>query len=187
MVNLKSSPWLMLATSALLLVGGKAAAIDGAGIRSFQVESDPAGAAVITITGHHGTTPLTLDERDIYPNSYPADETAQYGVVTLRKTGCRELNIRPGDSDIVNGLSLQLECGGLASSDSEDRGAADAAAAGEVAAPAAPGEADSSRRDEGSSASRKLEQLRFLQELLEEGLITPEEEATIRRRILERH
>ncbi|WP_220338348.1 hypothetical protein [Wenzhouxiangella sediminis] len=177
---------LSLLALSLLLAGGRAEAIDGAGIRSFDVESDPAGAEVITITGHHGTTPLTLDERDIYPNSYASEDMAQYGVVTLRKAGCRELNIRPGDSDIVTGLSLQLECGEQVSPDSEGRDDRAGGLAADAAAPPPSRESGSGPGGDETPASRKLEQLRFLQELLEEGLITPEEEAIIRRRILER-
>lgn len=145
-------------------------ALDGAGIRSFTVESDPAGAEVMTITGDHGTTPLTLTERDIYPNSYRPERQSQYGVVTLRKAGCEEMNIRPGELDIVNGLSLVLDCGSRA-------------VAGDTA-PALPAGRPAVATDDGS-ASKKLAQLRFLQDLLDEGLITADEEATIRKRILE--
>lgn len=158
-----------------------AAAIDGAGIRSFTVESDPSGAEVITITGRHGTTPATLDERDIFPNSYPPEDISQYGIVTLRRDGCRDLNIRPGEEDIVRGLSLQLDCERNAGTDAA-RTTLEPEKGG--AAPQAPGKA-ASGIDDRDRASKKLEQLRLLQELLEEGLITAEEEAVIRRRILQ--
>lgn len=159
-----------------------ASAIDGAGIRPFTVESDPPGAEVITITGHQGTTPVTLDERDIYPNSYPSEKMSQYGVVTLRKTGCRELNIRPGDSDIVNGLSLQMDCNQATEASSPEPQIADDGADRRAADL---GETRAASHEADTPASKRLEQLRFLQDLLDEGLITSEEEATIRRRILE--
>jgi hypothetical protein len=177
---------LSLLAFALLLTGGRAAAIDGAGIRAFEVESDPGGAEVITITGRHGTTPLTLDERDIYPNSFPPEDMAKYGVVTLRKAGCRELNIRPGDSDIVNGLSLELQCGAQASPERQQANASKTEPSETGAGSARSQEAPARSGRDDSPAAKKLEQLRFLQELLEEGLITPEEEAAIRRRILGR-
>ncbi|HSH27870.1 MAG TPA: hypothetical protein VK972_08935 [Wenzhouxiangella sp.] len=145
-------------------------ALDGAGIRSFEIESKPAGAEVITITGNHGATPLTLTERDIYPNSYRPERQSQYGVITLRKAGCQDMNIRPGESDIVNGLSLVLDCGAGAS-------------AGDTA-PALPAGRPAGANDD-EPASKKLAQLRFLQDLLDEGLITADEEATIRKRILQ--
>jgi len=157
-----------------------ATAIDGAGIRSFTVESDPAGAEVVTITGRHGTTPVTLDERDLFPNRYPPEKVDKYGVVTLRRDGCRELNIRPGEEDIVRGLSLELVCGQNAASDPVQTSARP-----DNGQPAPPAQrATAPESDDPDRASKKLEQLRFLQELLEEGLITPEEEAIIRRRIL---
>lgn len=173
----------MPALSGLLLVLSwalPASAIDGAGIRPFTVESDPSGAEVITITGHQGTTPVTLDERDIYPNTYPSEKMTQYGVVTLRKEGCREMNVRPGDSDIANGLLLEMDCNQTteASPQQSQPAAADRRASDS-------GETRSASREPDTSASKRLEQLRFLQELLDEGLITAEEEATIRRRILE--
>lgn len=172
----------LLALSCLTLLGWNASvgAIDGAGIRSFTVESEPSGAEVVTIKGHQGTTPLTLDERDIYPNSYPPEKTDQYGMVTLRKSGCREMNIRPSDSDIANGLSLELDCGRAASAGSNE------ARSGNTAGSVPQAEqAESNSRESDAVASKKLEQLRFLQELLDDGLITAEEEATIRKRILE--
>ena len=173
---------LTLSASVLLLLvwAGQACAIDGAGIRAFTVESQPSGAEVFTITGGHGTTPLTLDERDIYPNSYAPEKVDQYGKVTLRKSGCREMNIRPGEEDIVAGLSLRLDCGENTLSDGVE-------SATKNADPVPP--AQETRPPSGDTgealASRKLEQLRFLQELLDEGLITDEEEARIRNRILQ--
>lgn len=173
---------LTLSASVLLLVwAGQAGAIDGAGIRTFTVESQPSGAEVFTITGRHGTTPLTLDERDIFPNSYAPEKIDQYGKVTLRKSGCREMNIRPGEEDIVAGLSLRLDCGENALSDGVE------SATKKTADPVPP--VQETRPPSGDTeealASRKLEQLRFLQELLDEGLITAEEEARIRNRILQ--
>lgn len=169
-------------TAVVLAWSGLAtASIDGAGIREFPVESEPAGAEVFTITGHQGTTPLTLSERDIYPNSYPQEKIDQYGVVILRKEGCQDLEVRPGDSHIVHGLSLQLDCGDQRDPErTEPRPDATTGAGSDH-----PDDDDAPAASSDPQASRKLEQLRFLQQLLDEGLITAEEEATIRRRILE--
>jgi len=173
----------LLALSALALLPGwadPAVAIDGAGIRSFSVESEPPGAEVTTITGRHGTTPLTLSERDIYPNSYPPEQMNQYGVVILSKPGCREMNIRPADSDIVNGLLLELDCDRAVASERSAHKESDTGSTTGKAEKSPPSTSKNS-----DLATRKIEQLRFLQQLLDEGLISAEEEARIRRRILE--
>ena len=39
-------------------------------------------------------TPLTVNERDIYPNSYPDARAERYGTVTLRHAGCERLHHR---------------------------------------------------------------------------------------------
>jgi hypothetical protein len=140
----------------------------------FRVDSIPGGAEVYTIGGRVGTTPLTLSERDIYPNWYPDGQAHLYGVVVLRKAGCAEYTRRVGRNDIGTGIEARLACG-------QDVPAREAtpAQAPVIAAPAAATAAGV------TTPQRRLHQLQVLQELLEDGLVTEQEERTIRKRILD--
>ena len=53
-------------------------------VGTLRIESTPTAAEVELIGGRAGVTPLTVDERDIYPNSYPDARADWYGTVVLR-------------------------------------------------------------------------------------------------------
>lgn len=155
---------------------------EGPASRTFEIRSEPAGATVETITGVHGKTPASLAERDIYPNTYAPEKVHLYGVITLSREGCRKRTVRPTEVDIQQGLSVDLECD---SADSTTTLRGRTPSTGRTSSGDASGEARPVPRAE-TLPERKLRQLRVIQELLDEGLITAEEEARIRRRILER-
>ena len=145
--------------------------------RRFQVDSTPAGADVFVIGGKLGKTPIRLSERDIYPNWYPDEQAHLYGMIILRKTGCNEFSKRLTLDDIDKGVQVQLDCNQDAASAEQTPPAVNAqqtpmesGATGQSAHPA--------------TTQRRLRQLKVLQELLDDSLITEEEERTIRRRIL---
>ncbi len=133
----------------------------------MHIESDPPGASVETVTGRIGVTPLNIAERDLYPNRYPQQRAHLYGKVIISKPGCAGLVRRVSRDDIRDGLRVRLAC-------LPPTSPAPAPAVGprpsEVADPV---------------SERRLRQLKVLQELLEEGLISVQQEAEIRRRILE--
>lgn len=161
-------------------------------LRKLRIESDPPGAEVLLIGGSAGHTPLTVGERAIYPNDYPDDRAHLYGTVTLRRAGCETYVHRVTLDDIERGLHVMLDCG------AEPAPAARAVPAIEPErppplsgpptltprAPIAPGAPGAPVASE-SVSQRRLRQLQVLQELLDEGLITPAEEQRIRRKLLE--
>lgn len=77
---------------------------------TLRIESDPSGAEVLLIGGSAGRTPLTVDERAIYPNNYPNDSAQLYGTVTLRHEGCKTLVHRVTGSDLERSLQIALDC-----------------------------------------------------------------------------
>ncbi len=147
-------------------------------LRSFVVDSQPPGAEVHTITGRQGVTPAFVSERDIYPNSYPADRQALYGKVILRRPGCAEYAKRITLDDIRQGLNASLEC--------EPARETATRAKDEITEPESTARAkpESPAPNSQTLPRRRLHQLRVLEELHEEGLLSAEEERTIRRRIL---
>ncbi len=156
----------------LAAVTGIAAADSPLEPRRFPVQSEPSGAEVRVIGGRLGTTPLTLNERDIYPNDFPDERLDDYGVVILSHPGCETLRHRVTREEIEQGLKLRLEC------------RQSIAAAPPAAATPSARAAETAGQTAESKADRRLRQLRVLDELLEEGLLSPEEERRIRRRIL---
>ena len=159
----------------VLAVAGSSWA-QGVKVSTLRVESTPSAAEVEVIGGKAGVTPLTIDERDIYPNNYPDDRVDLYGTVVLRHPGCEPLRHRVTLGDIRDGLQLRLNCEG------------DAAPPAQAAAPSAlpaPATATATTEPGETMSKRRLRQLQVLQELLDEGLISPPEEQRVRRRILQ--
>jgi hypothetical protein len=146
--------------------------------RRFLVESTPAGADVFVIGGKRGKTPLSLSERDIYPNWYPDDQSHLYGVIILRKAGCDDFTKRITLDDIGKGINAQLDC-------SQDATPAERRLPPAAHTQQAPPESAAPVQSMHATAmQRRLRQLKVLQELLDDGLISEEEERTIRKRIL---
>ena len=144
-------------------------------IGTLRIESVPAGAKVELIGGNAGSTPLTVSERDIYPNSYPDARADLYGTITLRHPGCEPLRHRVTLNDLKQDLHLRLDCV--------------ATAAAVAAPPVSPAPASSTAKPAPTTpdamSQRRLRQLQVIQELLDEGLISPAEEQRVRRRILQ--
>ena len=150
----------------LLLAAGACAHAQALQVGTLRIESTPAGAEVELIGGLAGTTPLTVSERDIYPNRYPDSRAERYGTVMLRHAGCEPLLHRVTLGDLKQDLHLRLDC----------VAAGTAAAPSATPLPPAPPQA---------LPQRRLRQLQVLQELLDEGLISAAEEQRVRRRILQ--
>lgn len=150
-------------------------------LRKLRIETDPPGAEVLLIGGKAGYTPLTIGERALYPNDYPDDQAHLYGVVTLRREGCKTVAHRVTLDDLGRGLNVALDCGAPSAVPGGNPGAPASAASPVAAVPSS-----SSGPVAGESVSqRRLRQLQVLQELLDEGLIDSVEEQRIRRRLLE--
>lgn len=145
------------------------------GAASLRIESVPSAAEVELIGGYAGTTPLVITERDIYPNDYPDARADMYGIVVLRHAGCAQLRHRVVLSDLKQGLRLDLDCGAAMAQSH----------APEVPPDKPPLAAPPPLQQQGPTSQRRLRQLQVLQELLDEGLISPAEEQRVRRRILQ--
>lgn len=154
----------------ILLMPAVATADEGE--RTFAVSSEPSGARVWSITGELGTTPLRVTERSIYPNRFPEDRIDEYGKLFVSHKGCTTLTHAVTLAEIAEGLTLTLDCrpgvGRVAIEDLDAARRVDRNAT--AVAPHA--------------AQRRLRQLRLLDELLEDGVISVEEERSIRQRLL---
>lgn len=141
----------------------------------------PSAAEVELVGGKAGHTPLTVNERDIYPNNYADARADLYGMVVLRYPGCEPLRHRVSLSDIKEGLHLRLDCSATAAQPTVP------AAPSALSAPLAPARLAAPIPAASSEAisQRRLRQLQVLQELLDEDLISPAEEQRVRRRILQ--
>lgn len=145
-------------------------------INRIRIDSTPDGAVVSTIVGRRGVTPLSISERDIYPNTYPEAKVDLYGKIIVSKPGCETIMRRVTLDDVKNGLDFQLDC--TASTPAEDNNAAMKPQA--LQQPEQPSASTAEPLSE-----RRLRQLKFLNELLNDKLISAEEERAIRERIFE--
>lgn len=176
MCNGKPSGWLWNCAGAAVL----ALAVTGnvyaqtLQISSLRIESVPVGADVELIGGRAGVTPLSISERDIYPNNYPDARADLYGMVVLSHPGCEPLRHRVTMGDLKQGLQLRLDC--IAA-------ALPPAATSPSASPALSTMPAPAARE--TLSEKRLHQLQVLQELLDEGLISPAEEQRVRRLILQ--
>ena len=170
--------WAHAGALALALAAGGSVHAQALQIGTLRIESTPSAAEVELIGGRAGVTPLTVSERDIYPNSYPDARAEHYGTITLRHAGCEPLHHRVTLDDLKHGAHLRLDCAAAAT-----------AAAMPAARPPTPAAASSPARLPPAPPStvpqRRLRQLQVLQELLDEGLISPAEEQRVRRKILQ--
>jgi hypothetical protein len=146
-------------------------------LRKLRIDSNPPGAEVELIGGSAGHTPLSVDERAIYPNDYSRDRAQLYGTVTLRRAGCEPLVHRVTRGDFEHGLQLTLDCASQAVAPTTE--------AERPPTPYAPVAPALSSATATESSARRLRQLQVLQELLDDGLLTAAEEQRIRRKLLE--
>ena len=139
------------------------------------------------IMGNHaGTTPMMIGEQDIYPISYDTGNEALYGKVLLRVEGCESYSKRLTRSDIRDGLTAILTC--TAEQDAPPPSATTHSvevAAVAVAAQAPVESLAESAANRDHPPEQRLQQLKVLQQLLDEGLISDEEEEDLRKRILD--
>jgi len=146
-------------------------------VQRIRIEAIPAGATVSTIVGKRGVTPLSITERDIYPNTYPDAKVELYGKVVISKSGCKTVTRRVALDDIKHGLDIQLDC-------TESTPVAEMEPGGEPQAIRTTEQPATSTTE--ALSERRLRQLKVLNELLDDKLISAEEEWAIRKRIFER-
>lgn len=171
-----ASEWSWKCASAVLcvlLVSGKLDA-QALQVGALRIDSVPSAAEVEVIGGKVGVTPLTVTERDLYPNNYPDARAALYGTVTLHHAGCQPLRHRVTLGDLKRDLHLRMDC--VAAVPPVTAQAVVPASVSSVPAPLTPLD---------RMPQQRLRQLQVLQELLDEGLINPAEEQRVRRRILQ--
>jgi len=166
---------LVLVITGLVIISTVNAA--GVKARRIRIDSDPAGAAVSSITGKLGVTPLTIGERDIYPNTYPDEKFDLYGKVVISKSGCKTVTRRITLDDSKKGLDVQLDCKVTVSRP---------ASVSTNEPPLIYIPEETSGLPSEPLSDRRLRQLKVLNELLEDKLISEQEERLIRKRIFER-
>ena len=146
-------------------------------VQRIRIEAIPAGATVSTIVGKRGVTPLSITERDIYPNTYPDAKVELYGKVVISKSGCKTVTRRVTLNEIKTGLDIRLDC-------TESTPVVKLDAGGKPQAIRKPEQSATSATE--ALSERRLRQLKVLNELLDDKLISAEEEQSIRKRIFER-
>jgi PEGA domain len=103
----------LLFIAACSSTGGVDSYFPAAGNNPIKVESVPSGAEVYVMGEKVGVTPLQINRKEVFPNTYPRDKESVYGRIILKKEGCSDFT-RTVSAEISNaGLHAQLDCGDL--------------------------------------------------------------------------
>lgn len=130
----------------------------------IKIESTPTGADVYVMGQKVGTTPLKIEQKDVFPNNYSKDKQDLYGKVTLKKAGCSDYTKTVNSKIIEVGLKAKLDCG-------QNAPEAQQGSAPQYAMPA--------------RISKTVEQrLQEIKDLQDKGLITEDEAKKARERVL---
>ena len=135
--------------------------------QQFTVSSTPSGAAVYVMGEQAGVTPLTLDAKQVFPNTYSQEQEQHYGRIVLKHEGCKDQIIGINSGRLSDGIVAKLECPKMA-------------AAKEQVAQESPAQTETTVKP--SSAKERLKQL---DDLKQEGLITEQEYRKIRQEVLD--
>ena len=156
----------LLATLIVLpLIGCSGSPLVSSSRGQFLVDSAPVGASVLVLGETMGQTPLTLNTRDVFPQSFPGEKQHLYGRIELTYPGCEPF-ITTVSSRIINeGLTARLAC--------REQPAT---------AVTHPAPSPSSPTPQPLELKPRLKQLK---QLFEEGLISEEEYATKRQQLLQ--
>ncbi|MCK5640191.1 MAG: PEGA domain-containing protein [Gammaproteobacteria bacterium] len=127
----------------------------------FLVNSEPEGATVYVLGQPVGETPLTLEQRSVFPLVYPPEQVNLYGKVELRHRGCETLQRPVSGRVLANGMLAKLKCKSVPAAQSEETG-----------------------KSATSATKSTRQRLLELQALKDEALISEEEYQTQRQRIL---
>lgn len=79
----------------------------------IRIESNPSGADVYVMGEKVGVTPLKIEQKDVFPNTYPKEKESLYGQVTLKKAGCSDYTKTVNAKILDVGLKAKLDCGDL--------------------------------------------------------------------------
>ena len=140
----------------------------------IKIDSEPSGADVFAMGQKIGTTPLTVNTKEVFPRTYPKEKESLYGKLTFKKEGCSDLTRSVSPKLIV--LRGQLDCG-------TPKPVAQESSKGTSEVSVAPATQESSKGASGANATVE-QRLTKIKDLLDKGLITEEEAKKARERVL---
>ena len=79
----------------------------------IKIESDPSGADVYVMSEKVGTTPLKIEQKTVFPVSYPKEKESLYGQVILKKAGCSDYAKTVNAKVLSVGIKARMDCGDL--------------------------------------------------------------------------
>ena len=140
----------------------------------ISVASEPSGASVHAMGKTLGRTPLVINHQDVFPVTYDPDQEDLYGDLLLRKEGCQDYRQRVNSANLKKGIQVKLDCAGLTTKHLPTQ-----------VPPTTQVPQDKPPAIEVPIPATLKERLVRLDALHQDGLITDEEYAAARHRILE--
>ena len=161
-----------------LLVTGCTGITSVPGNETLSLKSTPTSASVYIMDKKIGETPLEIGQDILYPTAYDPTKQEQYGVVVIKSDGCKAYSRRIGYRELARDIDVILECGNL-----QDKAATEKEAVAETQS-SKPAPADDIGLEPDQTKSVK-DRLMELNQLKQEGLISPQEYNAIRQRIMD--
>ncbi len=151
-----------------LTLSGGCAGTPGKGGATVTIDTTPPGATALADGRRLGVTPLTVVRDDAFPPHWRNMEYRVSGTLTLRKAGCRPVQMPVSDPVLSKPIHVSLDC---------KPGAAGTSAPADTGTRASP--------PPGGSADSTARRLQRLRRLHDQGLVTDREYRQIRQRILD--
>lgn len=130
--------------------------------RTTTISSDPSGATVLASGVPIGVTPITVRPDDVFPPRFVGFEYRAAGTLSIEKPGCKTYRRQVNDAVLSEDVHVRLECDPNFESPQVEPSPA------------------SGTPEDGFAA-----RLRRLQQLKQQGLITPSEYRQLRQKVLD--
>jgi hypothetical protein len=154
--------------------------------KGITIDSRPQGADILADGKNIGKTPLLIKQDDVFPPHWYGRTYMVKGNLEIQKEGCEGFNMEVNDFVLSKDINANLKCNpGMMQSNAPAAVPAAGKPEVEQAVPAS-SKAEPGAVKKSTSASNEIEQrLSRLKDLRDRGVITAEEYAEQRKRILE--
>lgn len=164
----------------------------GSGRKGITIDSDPRGADILADGKNIGKTPMEIQQDDVFPPRWYGRTYMVKGQLEIQKEGCEDFNMDVNDFVLSSDINASLKCTpGMMQTETPVTPAAagtevqPAAPAAKSVTPAATATSSPAKKSSAAGSDEVENRLTRLKALHDRGVISDEEYATQRKRILE--
>ena len=158
----------------------------GGARKGISIDSDPQGADIIADGKNIGKTPKQISQDDVFPPHWHGTSYMVKGNLEIQKEGCEGYSMEVNDLVLSKDIKANLKCRQIAMQPVNQPASVSHQPVTTEAAPAAPVQKAPSAAAKTSTAADEIEKrLAKLKSLRDKGVISAEEYADQRKRILD--